>query len=307
MTCRVVAGGEVAGLVKFNVGPRYSNFEQIYTSAIDFTRVTSPFDGLAFRLGVQHVTYAGAQVDLLPYKPHFSESYSSPNRYARDYLAAVEADWSNVMTSYRGQGARVFVQMYDSNSTTNRSSNGLESVLPNAFALGIMGYPYFVTSPICGAQYVSNTCTRNLFARWLQLVTFFPIMHLGILPSDVSSDLVSLTNRYVDLHRSQVVPEFERIQMNASAYLHPLVRPLWWHDPRDERCLTITDEFMVGDVYLVAPVLDDVSTQRDVYLPAGTWCDMNRPGTQLVGPRTITNYAAPYDVIPYFKLATSCS
>ena len=37
----------------------------------------------------------------------------------------------------------------------------------------------------------------------------------------------------------------------------------------DDEALTVEDEFLLGDSLLVAPVLEEGSTKRDVYLPQG--------------------------------------
>ena len=37
----------------------------------------------------------------------------------------------------------------------------------------------------------------------------------------------------------------------------------------DDEALTVEDEFLLGDSLLVAPVLEEGATKRDVYLPQG--------------------------------------
>ena len=44
---------------------------------------------------------------------------------------------------------------------------------------------------------------------------------------------------------------------------------MWWLDPMDDEALTVEDEFLLGDSLLVAPVLEEGATKRDVYLPQG--------------------------------------
>jgi len=49
----------------------------------------------------------------------------------------------------------------------------------------------------------------------------------------------------------------------------------------------------------VAPVIEEGKTERDVYLPAGTWKDGNSDQVY-TGKQWIRNYAAPLSVLPYF-------
>lgn len=51
----------------------------------------------------------------------------------------------------------------------------------------------------------------------------------------------------------------------------PLMRPLVYEWPSDENVIDIQDEYMLGDELLVAPLLEEDMTEREVYLPEGTW------------------------------------
>jgi len=51
----------------------------------------------------------------------------------------------------------------------------------------------------------------------------------------------------------------------------PIIRPLWMLDTGDSTCHTVVDEFSVGDELIVAPVIHEATTEREVYLPAGVW------------------------------------
>ena len=78
----------------------------------------------------------------------------------------------------------------------------------------------------------------------------------------------------------------------------PVNPPIWWVDPTDKISHSISDEFMLGDTILVAPVIVEGAVSRDVYLPAGKWKDGNSD-TVYEGRQTIT-YPAPLDILPYF-------
>ena len=58
---------------------------------------------------------------------------------------------------------------------------------------------------------------------------------------------------------------------------------------------------MVGNKYMVAPVLHQGQRSRNIYLPRGTWRDLNT-NEQLVGERWLMDYPAPLDVLPVFEL-----
>ena len=65
--------------------------------------------------------------------------------------------------------------------------------------------------------------------------------------------------------------------------------------------LSFNAEFLLGDKVLVAPVLDEGATTRDIYLPAGTWRDEADPDhEEHEGPKWLRGYEADIFTLPYF-------
>ena len=60
---------------------------------------------------------------------------------------------------------------------------------------------------------------------------------------------------------------------------------------------TIRDEFLMGDLLLVAPVLESGSGTREVAIPPGEWTADD--GTEVSGPCRIS-VNAPLSRLPYF-------
>jgi alpha-D-xyloside xylohydrolase len=84
----------------------------------------------------------------------------------------------------------------------------------------------------------------------------------------------------------------------------PFMRGLFMDFGADPNTANIGDEYMFGPSLLIAPVVEQGMTTRQVYLPAGTdwynyWTD-----ELLHGGQTIT-VAAPIDIIPIFVKAGS--
>ena len=51
----------------------------------------------------------------------------------------------------------------------------------------------------------------------------------------------------------------------------PIMRPMFFDFPADERCYALSDQYMFGPDILFAPILEQGQTEREVYLPAGKW------------------------------------
>ena len=69
---------------------------------------------------------------------------------------------------------------------------------------------------------------------------------------------------------AELAPYRDRLFAEAVKTGVPPVRALAFAYPDDPVAWTVEDEFMLGDRYLVAPVLSD-ATARSVYLPEGRW------------------------------------
>ena len=80
----------------------------------------------------------------------------------------------------------------------------------------------------------------------------------------------------------------------------PLIRPLWWISPDDKETWTIDSEFLVGDSLLVAPIVNDGSRKRDIYLPSGSWTDELRANV-VEGPVWLHNYKIDLEEIATFR------
>ncbi|WP_228991378.1 NPCBM/NEW2 domain-containing protein [Streptomyces sp. DH8] len=83
-----------------------------------------------------------------------------------------------------------------------------------------------------------------------------------------------------------------------------MVRPLVLEHPDDPKAATEAAkyEFLSGEHFLVAPVYQDATERKDIYLPEGTWIDY-WSGRTHQGPTTIDTYSAPLDTLPLFVKA----
>ena len=79
----------------------------------------------------------------------------------------------------------------------------------------------------------------------------------------------------------------------------PLLRAMFYEFPEDGECVDLKDQYMFGDKYLVAPVLEAGARSRSVYLPAGEWKNVET-GEILTGGKRV-DVAAPLEIIPVFE------
>lgn len=162
---------------------------------------------------------------------------------------------------------------------------------------------------------------RELIVRWFEFGVFCPIFRLhgfrlpypvrDILnpdgycgsggPNEVWSfgePAYEIITKYMYL-RERLIPYLMEQMELASADGTPVMRPLLYDFPEDETVYEIGDEYLFGPSLLIAPVVTQGQTQREIYLPKGSsWTDA-WTGQNYQGGQTIT-VAAPLDQIPVF-------
>jgi alpha-D-xyloside xylohydrolase len=84
----------------------------------------------------------------------------------------------------------------------------------------------------------------------------------------------------------------------------PLMRALWMDFPNDSHVFNMSDEYLFGPSLLVAPVLQQGATTREVYLPSGTDWYNYWTNERVHGGQTIS-VQSPIDTIPLFVRAGS--
>lgn len=188
-------------------------------------------------------------------------------------------------------------------------------------SMGIAGIPWWTTD--IGGFHAGNPkdeAFRELFIRWFQWATFCPVMRLHgdrqpsepvfradgtrVLNSGADNEVWSYGDeaypilvKYMQL-RESMRPYVRRLMNEAHTDGLPLMRAMFYEFPEDPECTVIRDQYMFGDTYLVAPVLEAGARSRKVYLPAGVWKNTDT-GEMISGPVTV-DAAAPLETMPVF-------
>jgi alpha-glucosidase len=100
--------------------------------------------------------------------------------------------------------------------------------------------------------------------------------------------------------RYQLIPYYYSLAHQAHETGVPIMRPLAMEFPSDPRCANTSDEWLMGDGLLAAPILDPTENRR-VYLPEGAWYALNA-GTPIEGKHSI-DVTARLDEIPVYVRA----
>ncbi len=148
----------------------------------------------------------------------------------------------------------------------------------------------------------------ELFVRWFEWGAFQPIMraHGERQHNEVwayGKQAEPILSKYLRL-RYELLPYTYSLAYSSYQTGAPFMRALFMDFPNDAKVSGITDEYMYGPAFLVAPVTDQGATSREVYLPAGSDWYNYWTNERLKGGQTIT-VSAPIDTLPLFVRAGS--
>jgi len=130
---------------------------------------------------------------------------------------------------------------------------------------------------------------NEAFARWMEFAAFVPIFRTHGTsyrqPWLYGPRAEAAAKRAARL-RYSLIPYMYSFERKLDETGVGLVRPLVWDYPDDPHFTNCVDAWMFGDYLLVAPVVEQGQTVKDIYLPAGEWIDYFR-GDRLQGGRVI--------------------
>ena len=140
--------------------------------------------------------------------------------------------------------------------------------------------------------------TAELMIRWAQANVFLGVMQFSLAPWDFGEECNDICRLSAELHL-EFLPTLQKFAHLAVKTGEPIIRPVFWLAPEDERALICDDQFLVGDEILVAPVLRAREDQRTIYFPPGSWRDY-WSGEIYTGPAEVEDYPAPLEKLPFF-------
>jgi alpha-glucosidase (family GH31 glycosyl hydrolase) len=255
-------------------------------------------DGLMKRYGFDGFKFDGGDINLLPQDiqtaGHISR-FEYPDIYNRE--AAAHYGWEETRVGVYSQPLGVVQRLIDKQSVWGLE-NGLEAIVPEAITVSMRGFFYVMPDMVGGNEYDGDKATPELLVRWAQASALMPLLQFSVGPWHFDDETVRLAREASELHL-KYAPYIVDLAQAAPKTGKPILRPVWYNFPADTEALGISDQFMVGEDLLVAPVMKRGARSRDLYLPAGSWRDA-KTGQVTDGGRWLRNYPAPLDTLPLF-------
>ena len=176
--------------------------------------------------------------------------------------------------------------------------------LITALRAGLSGFPLWghQTGGYRCKQRFGPLPTKECFIRWTQFGAFSPIMERGGLwleePWDWDTETLDMYRTYATLH-SELVPYILSYAHEAQRTGLPIMCAMALAEPDNPQVLQMDDQYLFGDVFLVAPIYDSTTSARGIYLPEGRWINYWDEREMHLGPKSI-RVDAPLDQLPLF-------
>ena len=177
---------------------------------------------------------------------------------------------------------------------------GLKVQLPMLLNMGVSGLAYH-NSDIGG--FCCGTTTPELYIRWMQYGTFCPVTRAHGVdnqptePWGYGTEVEQIAKKYIELRYSLIPYIYTMAYENYKTGM-PLARPLLFDYPEVLSYRNYSNAYMWGSSILVAPVVDEGSTIKNVSFPEGEWVDFFSDEVVEGGGSRIVQ--APLDKLPLY-------
>jgi sulfoquinovosidase len=186
--------------------------------------------------------------------------------------------------------------------------DGIGTAITGALSAGLVGNAWHHAD--CGGYTSLHGIVRTaeLLHRWFDFCAFTPVLrtHEGNRPDDnlqvdSSSELLAHFALMTQLHVA-LAPYARAAGAEAVTTGLPLMRALFLHYPDDRATWALHDQYLYGRDLLVAPVVTEGATMRELYVPADDWLDFYTGAPVAAG---MHNVAAPTAMPPVFVRAAA--
>ena len=202
------------------------------------------------------------------------------------------------------------------------SFDSMKNQLAAGLNMGIAGIPWWTTDigGFFGAN-IGDPAFHELLIRWFQYGCFCPVMRMhgyrwplqpqygttggatcvSGAPNEVWSfgpEVEKILSKYLFL-REGMKPYITGLMEQAHEKGTPVMRPLFYDFPEDQKAWEVEDQYLFGPDVLVKPVTEANCRQVSVYLPTGADWTNAWTGQRFQGGQTVT-VDAPLDQIPLF-------
>lgn len=249
--------------------------------------------------GVDGFKFDGGDVAYMPGQYDYSDKNATVNDFCEKWAElGLSFPYNELRTSWKLGGQPLVQRLGDK----DYSWSAAQLLLPDMVAAGLLGHSYICPDMIGGGQFSAfenvkvGQFDEELIVRSCQIHALMPMMQFSVAPWRIlSKENLELCAHYALLHQ-QMGDYILSLAKHSSQTGEPIVRHMEYEFPH-QGFVMCKDQFMLGDKYMVAPMITP-GTTRTVMLPKGKWKD--DCGKVFKGPKVITT-EVPLSRLPYYE------
>lgn len=248
-----------------------------YSAMLDFTNPDAVewfkkvYERLHNEYGVDGLKMDGGDARFAPKYPS-GKIMATASEHSKLY-AAFGDDFlpiKELRACVKNGGKNIVQRVADRRHSWDRQ-NGLQGLIDTMCLQGMCGY-FYSCPDMVGGGHIADVdegvaLGEELYIRYTEVCALMPMWQYSKMFWKDSEKMTRVVKKMTALH-TKFSDYFIELAKNASKTGEPVMRSICYEfGVRPD----ISDEFMIGDKYLVAPVVTPATFKRKVYLPKGKW------------------------------------
>lgn len=231
--------------------------------------------------------------------------YPDASKLSTLYIDSIQNPLKEARACYKLAGKPIIQRLNDKahiwESRIEEDLLGLSSLLPGMMTQGLVGYYYgcpdMVGGGLSGDFIDKSNLDAELIIRWCQVSILMPMVQFSFDVWNHEENRIAECCKKALALREKLLPYLMQTIENAARANEPVVRYMEYEYSTKEFAGMKT-QFMLGEKYLVAPVLAKGQTKCKVLFPAGKWRDIQDGTSYGAGWQVVD---APLDKLPVFE------
>lgn len=249
--------------------------------------------------GIDGFKMDGGDVSYMKGELRFFDEGANVNDFSEAWARfALHFPFNELRTSWKLGGTELVQRLGDK----DYSWDAVASLIPQMTTAGLLGHAYTCPDMIGGGQFTAfldidaDDFNQELIVRSTQIHAMMPMMQFSVAPWRIlDKNHLAITLDAVNLHQ-QLSDYILMCADHAAITGEPIIRSMEYAFP-GQNFGECSDQFMLGDHYLVAPMVKP-GFKRNIQLPPGTWKD--DLGLIHKGGKSF-EIDVPLNRIPYFE------
>lgn len=225
----------------------------------------------------------------------FVEGTSGSEQCSLFVQLAEKYPYNELRAGYKNAGKAIVQRLHDK----DHSWTDLQKLIPEMIAESLLGYSFCCPDMVGGGNFMAfedeNTLNPDLIVRSAQCHALMPMVQFSLAPWRVLDSTHYQAILEAMRIRNEHLDTIKALYEHAASTGEPIIAPLEYWFPNSGYA-SITDQFMLGEEILVAPMLTEGSS-RKVVLPQGMW--VSDTGDVFSGEQTIEENV-PLNRLPHY-------